>query len=431
MKSQVSSPLIKEALSVRSRYVRAVNIERDFHDDSALEDFLVTDTVRHALGRLAQGLLTTSSQRAWRITGSYGSGKSAFGLLLANLFEQPLTKRSVVGRLMGGESAELQAALRKLPRYEVVVLTGGRSDASVALAKALLDHLAQRRSSPTQKQLVKRLSAFVTAREKGQKSPTDVLPLLAAVRSHLAAGVNAAEGILLIIDEMGRWLEYAAHSETDLDASFFQALAEECGGRVRDIPMSIVGILHQRFEDYATGRRDKRSGLEWAKVAERFEDITFVQSFESTVRLMAQAIDIEPAASMRAAIPQRAQELYSQAAELGIVDTGLLPGGMDEARQLYPFHPLALAAAVALFRRFGQNERSTFSFMLASEPFALQDFIARRRLSADSWYRLHDLCDWLLAQGSIRSFDEERLKRWALLQEVLRVAPVYAELELQ
>lgn len=431
MKNASSAPLIKDTLSVRSRYVRAVNIGRDLDDASALDGYLMTDSVRHALSRLCQGLMASSSQRAWRITGSYGSGKSTFGLFLANLFTHPLSKRSAVGRLLDEDSPELLALTKKLPRYEVIVITGTRSDASVALANALLEHVSQRRSTPTQRQLVKRLEAFIAAREKGQKAPGAVLTLLTEVRSYLASGVNAAEGLLLVVDEMGRWLEYAADQDTDIDASFFQALAEECGGRVRDIPVAIVGILHQRFEDYAAGRRDKRSGLEWAKVAERFEDITFAQSFESTARLVAQAMQSDAAAYKHAGIGARASVIYTQAVKLGVLESGLLSGGMSETGRLYPFHPMALASAVALFRRFGQNERSTFSFLLASEPFALQDFIARRRLTTDSWYRVHDLCDWMLAQGSLRTLDEDRLKRRALLQEVLRAAPVYEEAEVQ
>jgi hypothetical protein len=431
MKTSSSLPLIKDVLAVRSRYVRAVNIARDMADAHALDGYLLTDTVRHALTRLCQGLMPTSSQRAWRITGSYGSGKSAFGLFLANLFMRPVNKRSAVGRLLDQENPELLALAKKLPRYEVVVITGARGDASVALARALLEHVTERRATPTQKQLVAQLAGFIAARAKGQKEPIAVLPLLAEVRSYLAGGVNATEGLLLLVDEMGRWLEYAADPETDIDASFFQALAEDCGGRVRDIPVAIVGILHQRFEDYTTSRRDKRSGLEWAKVAERFEDITFAQSFESTAHLVAQALEGDAVAYKRAGIPVRAKALYGQAIKLGVLGTSALPAESADAARLYPFHPVALAAAVAMFRRFGQNERSTFSFLLASEPFALQDFMGRQTLSSNTWYRVSHLCDWLLAQGSLRTFDEDRLKRWALLQEVLRAAPVYDELEVQ
>jgi len=421
---------IKDALGVRSRYVRAVNISRDLDDAGALEGYLITDGVRQALARLSKGLSAASTQRAWRVTGSYGSGKSAFGLLLANVFSQPLTKKGAAGAVLDEQAKDLLPDLRKLPRYEVLVITGAKEDASIALARALDELLARRRTSPNQKQLRNRLSEFVHSRQTGEVAAGEVLLLLAEVRGLLASSTIASDGLLILVDEMGRWLEYAAKPDSTIDASFFQALAEECGGRVDDIPVAIIGFLHQRFDDYAGGRRDRRAGLEWAKVAERFEDISFVQSFESTAKLVSRALEPDRAAYKRVGVAARSKELYLQASKMGLLDSGLLKGEGVSGESLYPLHPTALLSAVSMFRRFGQNERSTFSFLLASEPFAFQDYIARRNLDPDEWYRISDLCDWLLAQGTLRTLDEERLKRWSLLQETLRSAPVYEADEL-
>ena len=429
--ASTSEPLIKDVLSIRNRYVRAVNIGRDLGDEHALDGYLLTDTVRAALTRLVDGLHATSSQRAWRITGSYGSGKSAFGLFLASLFVDPLSKRSAGGRLLDAEAPELFPKAKKLPRYEPLVITGTRGDASVALASALHDLVASRRASAAQKQMLKRLLQFIKARTQRLVPASEAIALLQEVCEYVATGVNASEGLLLVVDEMGRWLENAAEADSGVDASFFQSLAEACGGKTRSIPLAMIGILHQRFEDYVTGRRDRRSGLEWAKVAERFEDITFTQSFESTSRLVARALNTDSAACKRAGVTTLANELFQRAYRIGMLPQVKGEQGGAGNVALYPFHPSALAAAMTLFRRFGQNERSMFSFLLSSEPFALQDFIGRHRVGPDNWYQVHHLCDWLLAQGSLRTHEEERLKRWALLQEVLRAAPVYDALEIQ
>jgi hypothetical protein len=426
-----SRPLIKDALAIRSRYVRAVNISRDLDDTHALDGYLLTETVRGALGRLSRGLLASSTQRAWRITGSYGSGKSAFGLFLASLFSQPIGKRSVSGKLLSEYDPELLPKLKKLPRYEVVVITGTRSDASIALVKALAQTVSLRRASVAQKQILTRLSAFITARKTRQVSAHEAVSLLTDVGAYLAAGVNGSEGLLLIVDEFGRWLEHATDPDADIDASFFQLLAEACGGKAKGSLISVVAILHQRFEDHVSGRRDRRSGVEWAKVAERFEDITFSQSFESTTHMIERALEPDAASYRRAGIAAHANKVYAQASALGVLDASRVGIGRSGASSLYPFHPIALAAANSMFRRFGQNERSTFSFLLSSEPFALQDFMARNALDPATWYRVHNLCDWLLSQGTLRTLDEERVKRWALLQEVLRAAPVFEELEIR
>src|SRR5258707_893306 len=74
------------------RISSALHFERDYRDPSSLAGYVVTDQIRGYLRRLSLGLQPNSGQRAWRITGDYGSGKSAFALLLAH----------VLGRLQSG-----------------------------------------------------------------------------------------------------------------------------------------------------------------------------------------------------------------------------------------------------------------------------------------------------------------------------------------
>lgn len=431
MSQETPSPRLADMLSLRNRYARAVNIGRDLGDDHALEGFLVTETVRQALERLVHGLQATSTQRAWRITGGYGSGKSAFGLFLAALFTQTLNKHSTAGRLLDAEAPELSSLARKLPRYLPLVITGTRSDASIALVEALQQALTFRRSGSARKALLERAAMFIDARPRKDVSAEDAISLLQDVATFLGQGNASIDGVLLIVDEMGRWLEHATDPTSDIDASFFQTLAEVCGGTVKGIPIAMLGILHQRFEDYTGGRRDRRSGLEWAKVAGRFEDITFSQSFGHTAQLMARAMDVGVAALKRHGRSEAVDALYTHAYASGFLPWTAAETGLRQGTALYPFHPMGLVAALALFRRFGQNERSAFSFLLSSEPFALQDFIRRRIVGTGDLYRVYDLCDWLLAQGALRSAEEERLKRYQLLLEVLRAAPVYSQLELQ
>ena len=418
---------IKDSLSIENRYVRSVNIARDLDDPHALDGYLLTEQVCQALLRLCNGLAATSTQRAWRVTGAYGGGKSALGLCLASILRQRPDRRTALGKLIDAQAPAVFAATRLLPDYEVVVVTGARTDASVAIAEALIESVEGRRASPSQKKVLASLESFVTRRKAGKAGAGAVLPLISETSAVLASGVGARRGLLLLVDEMGRWLEFAADDTTDIDASFFQNLAEACGGAAKGVPLAVIGLLHQRFEDYLESRRDRRAGVEWSKVAERFEDIAFLPSFEGTCQLMARAINADSGVLRRSGAAKQVAGLYSEAEK-----SGLLPAGVRTAigrDHLYPFHPSALIAVTALFRRFGQNERSALSFLLSSEPFALQDFASRNELSPNTFYRVEDICDWLLAQGGLRTVDDDRLKRWALMQDVLRSAPVFTALE--
>lgn len=89
---------ISSIFQVQNRFIRSVHLERDFADPSSLDGYVITPLARETLRRLEGGLAQQSSQRAWRLTGDYGSGKSSFALLLARVF--------------GGRSNELPSSVR-------------------------------------------------------------------------------------------------------------------------------------------------------------------------------------------------------------------------------------------------------------------------------------------------------------------------------
>jgi len=62
----------------------------------------------------------------------------------------------------------------------------------------------------------------------------------------------------------------------------------------------------------------------------------------------------------------------------------------------YPLHPTTLLVLPALFKRFGQNERSLFSFLSADEPFSLSDWVRTQGFRTDdpSFVRLPQLYDY-------------------------------------
>src|SRR5205809_2179613 len=72
-------------LRVHPGYMRSVHLERDFVDPSSSLGYVVTPVARNACLRICAGVQSNSTQRAFRISGDYGSGKSAFGLALARV----------------------------------------------------------------------------------------------------------------------------------------------------------------------------------------------------------------------------------------------------------------------------------------------------------------------------------------------------------
>src|SRR5581483_389476 len=91
---------------------------------------------------------------------------------------------------------------------------------------------------------------------------------------------------------------------------------------------------------------------------------------------------------------------------------------LDAAPRLYPLHPTVLPVLIRTFRRFGQNERSLFSFLLSNEPFGLQAF-SQRRAADGELYRLHDLYDYVRTNFGHRLSVQSYRSHWNLIDSVI------------
>ena len=399
--------LIAERIAIGRRYVRAVDILRDREDPQALEGYVITPSVRDGLRRVLGGLGKGSSQRAFRVTGPYGSGKSSFGLLLALLFQEgmeggPATNvaRHVLGRqqvspyrpfVMVGRRASLAADLAAAARDVARVEFGERDELTLA----------------AERELDRQRSAAAT-------DVKAVLDCLTGCSERLCA--ESGHGLLLLIDEMGRYVEFAVSNPSREDPSVFQQLAERAGG-ARSNGLAVVGFLHHRFGDYVATLGDWLEG-EWRRSSERYEEIAFHESHEQMLYLLSAALRARRAHS--AAVKSAARSHYWEAGKRGLftlASDDLVAVGPN----LYPFHPGALACLWSCSRRLGQNERSVFAFLQSSEPFGYQEFAHRTGYGAASWYWIDDVYDHLASQGSLRFQSKDREKRWEMGQDALLV----------
>src|SRR5438105_11714514 len=85
-RTEMADTRISQLLNIERRFLRSAHLQRDFQDPAALDGYIVTPAIKANFDRIRRGMTPGSGQRAWRVTGDYGSGKSSFALLLANLF---------------------------------------------------------------------------------------------------------------------------------------------------------------------------------------------------------------------------------------------------------------------------------------------------------------------------------------------------------
>ena len=169
-----------------------------------------------------------------------------------------------------------------------------------------------------------------------------------------------------------------------------QRLAESAS-RSGATPVFIIGILHQGFGAYASslGLSAKR---EWEKVAGRYDEIVFQHPMEQTAALIAEALNVDERQLDKKIVLSCTKSMKEA------VNTGWygVAAGCSELEKLaikiFPLDSFTLPVMSRVLHRFGQNQRSIFSFLFGNEPFALQSFLND---SPGEPYRIHNLYDYI------------------------------------
>ena len=166
-------------------------------------------------------------------------------------------------------------------------------------------------------------------------------------------------GLIVFIDEMGKFLEGATYDGTDI--YFFQQLAE-IASRSNN-RLIVVGILHQAFEEYAY-RLSRQMRDEWAKIQGRFIDLPISVGPDEQLELLGRAIDVDGKSKRQARLAKQVAELLHRSTPTRLLE------------DCWPLHPVTACLLGPISRRrFGQNQRSLFSFLNSTEPRGFQDFL--------------------------------------------------------
>ena len=415
---------LSELFHVASRFHRSVHLERDFYTGNALEGYVLTVTARETLQRVITALEDESTSKAWTLTGPYGSGKSAFALFIAKLLddsESPTTQGALNLLKRGDKSLWHQFSCLNLHEgrgFCPVLISGERSPITLALLRGLKRGLIAFSDSPVHRgpfhPLLSDIQKRLDAAENGVlPHASEITDLFESATGQIRT--EGGTGLLLVVDELGKFLEYAAQNPAQGDLFVLQSLAE-FAARSAPTPLLMLTILHQAFERYAqrlaTSQRE-----EWAKVQGRFEDVAFVEPTEQVIRLIGSAIE---------------RTVAIEKPNLSVaIDLELKPRQLDTSEFMsllencLPLHPTVALIVSALFRRFAQNERSLFALLNSSEPHGLQDFLANQTYDGRvlPTFTLSNLYDYIhTALGSSLYTSREGAK-WAEIESAIERLP--------
>ncbi len=414
----MSVTTLADAVSIRGRYSRSTHLVKDLGSDRAERDYVLTSTAHSLLARIVDALSGADGSRAWSLTGPYGTGKSSFALFLAEL---------LAGRLTAERFADPRA-LRPpgegAPFLEVLVV-GRRAPLALLLLEAIESALS---SVDGRARGLREIAQ--RARDLSVRQPGEVIDLdrqLLALLEEMSAQVSRSRfyaGILLVIDELGKSLEYASLHPGESDVFVLQEIAELAARN--PTPTLLLTILHAGMTEYLP-REDAVRRSEWAKIHGRFQDVAFVEPPEQMLRLVGQALQRKPCASWDACRSRLTGELAAP-----IFEEALRRVPAETILRTLPLHPVTALLLWPVFRAEGsQNERSLFAFLAGREPWAFRDFLTTVAVGSEDedspegdrlaipLYRADRLYDYLQESFGAALYRGVSARRWSLARDSL------------
>ena len=377
---------IADIFNINRRFFRSTHLERDFLNPNSCTGYIPTDFIKSCLERLAEGLLANSNRRAWRLTGDYGTGKSSFALVLAHLFSGH--QSGILKELR--KSIKINGLCFSNLNLVPILITGNRSSLKIALQSALRNSLLETFPNVLKTEFPLRLQNILN--EIPSIADDEIVESFIEF-SKFTKSQSKRSGVLLILDELGKFLEFAAMYPDRQDIYLLQQLAD-VASRSGDTPLFVIGLLHQGFNAY-TDHLDVASKQEWEKVAARFEEILFNQPLEQAVHLLSSALGIKTQDVYKKCQKETKTQMRYALNHGWYGPVPLQDRLLDKAANLFPLDPLAIPIIVRTMCHFGQNERSLFSFLQSSEPFGLQAYASQHPLRGASLYRIHNFYDYV------------------------------------
>lgn len=418
---------LQDSISVAPRYMRSVNLERDIADASAVSGYILTPVGVDFIRRVCRALHGSAS-RSWSITGPYGSGKSAFVLFLLNLLQSKKGCGSVASKQILKRAApdvwsdlydQRKSTALRPAGFLPVLVSGSPRPLAPSIIDAVLRDVPRFAAGKSQR--FPALLALQKLEKEYKRGLATNLQALVTSLMQLTAQLRQAkkyQGMVIVVDELGKFLEFAAHHQEENDLFLLQLLAEATCSRA-DSDLLLLTILHQAFEQYATGLRPAVRS-EWAKIQGRFEDIAFQDPPEETLRIIGNAI-VQRTSSLTNSLRSEAAAIASNIYDLGCAPRSLSKRQFcDLMAACAPLHPVTALVLARLCRKFGQNQRSLFSFLTSRNAYGFTTFLQQEVSPRGSaLLRLAELYDYTCdALGSGLSVGESGT-RWTEVSTAL------------
>lgn len=407
--------------NLHRRYFRSINLERDLDIPDAVLGYVPTERSFEALQRIIGAFDRPNAHRYWTMTGVYGTGKSSFAHYLACLCapvnsEIRQNALTIAEQSFGKDNPDLIIICENIAEKGLfrAIATARREPLSWTIVRALGSGANTFWTKGKKPKIAVELIALVS--EIDNDSHLQSIPSK-TVLSLLKQTLQSIDThLLLVIDELGKNLEFASMQSGSEDLYLLQQIAEMKVETDRQV--YFIGMLHQSFAGYSGGLTTVEQN-EWLKIQGRFEDIPFTESPTQMTRSIGQAIDRTNADPISYTIHQQAGDWFDRLQSI-LTDSEISTRLIADA---YPLHPLTSLILPLLCVRYAQNDRSLFTFLTSDEPYAFKQFLESETVNGDlvPTLKLDRVYDYFVE--SVTGLTSRiNLQRWVEIQTLIQDA---------
>ncbi len=317
---------------MKFKFNPSVNIVRDLNEDF---NYIRTENSERVLDRINSNI--ENGFRCFYIVGSYGTGKSSFLLALEKQLSEGI--RYFKGNI----------SLNKVKKFKFINLIGEYKSFQQILCSKL----------KIKNDFKRDFDKYYEGFKKQNK------------------------GLIILVDEFGKFLEYAAKYNPESELYFIQILAEYINDPKKDI--IFISAVHQSFDSYKF-ELDQKQKREWEKIKGRLKEILFNEPTEQLLYLASKYIgkkNTQP--------PLHIHKLLKVFKESSLISSNFKID-IDIASNLYPLDLLTVTLLTQTLQDFGQNERSLFTFLQSNEEYGLTKYDKQN----NPYYNINCLYDYLI-----------------------------------
>lgn len=303
--------------------------------------YIVTSNSRRVLGSLIADY--NSGIHCFTLVGTYGTGKSSF--LAALERDLLLNTKSLF---------ENKGQFNGYTKFETLNIVGDYN----TLSNLLIEEL--------------------------ESNTGNTKELFSLLEQRLNEHKKKNEFLLLVIDEFGKILEHAANHNPEKELYFLQQLAEFVNHSKHD-NIILITTLHQSFGAYSKKLSEQQRN-EWEKVKGRFKEIVFSEPVEQLLHLAAAQIENS---SKKIVSEKNFETLFELAKQSKFINNDF---EISVAKKLFPLDIFSGVVLTYFIQRYGQNERSLFSFLTSKDNHSINNF----EPSTNQTYNLASVYDYII-----------------------------------